>query len=123
MTDFILPRLPKSLQYYYIEFGRNVGLALIGALAAIVFIVLFERGSDTIQGHALLAVTNVTQQVGNNGSAETVFTVTTPDGTSATILTQSPAVIRDTGATLCAEQLRAADGTLRWEASITSACQ
>ncbi len=123
MTDFILPRLPKSLQGMYIEYGRNALLGLIAVICAVVFIALYERSADKVEAYSMLEVTAVTQEIGNNRSPETVYTVRTPEGTEQLIRTQSPAVIRDTGATICAELLRSSDGSARWEATPSSACK
>ncbi len=123
MTDLILPRLPKSLQVLYIDYGRGVVVALAAALGLAVFIGLYEINGDKITRHALLPVVSQEVRTGNNLSPETVFTVTTPEGGTAQFATQSPAVLRDANTVICAEELRASDGTTRWEASPASACQ
>lgn len=122
MTDLILPRLPKSLQILYIDYGRGALIALLAAIGLGVFIGLYEVNADKVTRHAMLPVTAVTERTGNNLSLETVFTVTTPSGAPAQIATQSPAILRDAGAVICAEELRASDGTTRWEASPLKTC-
>ena len=123
MTDLILPRLPKSLQAYYIDYGRGVLMALAALLGTVLFITLYEMNNDTVTRHALLPVVSTEIRTGNNLSPETVFTVTTPEGGTAQFATQSPAVLRDAGAVICAEELRASDGRTHWEASPASACR
>lgn len=123
MTDLILPRLPKSLQMLYLDYGRTVLGAMVGLLAIALFIGLYAANADQVTRHAVLTIVNVEQRTGNNLSRETVFTVTTPDGGTVQFATQSPAVLRDAGTVICAEEVLASDGRTRWEASPPNACR
>lgn len=123
MSDLILPRLPKSLQGIYIEYGRGLLLFMFGVLAVTVFIGMYELKADKVTRHVFLPVVKKEERTGNNLSPETVFTVTTPDGGTAQFATQSPAVLRDAGAQICAEELRAKNGRTHWEASPAKTCQ
>lgn len=123
MTDLILPRLPKSLQILYIDYGRGVLMALGGVLALVVFIGLYEMNGEKVTRHAMLPVIDRLEHIADNRSPETLFTVRTPTGGTAQLATQSPAILRDARAMICAEELRASDGTTHWEASPRKTCE
>ena len=123
MSDLILPRLPKSLQMLYIEYGRGLMVALCAGLVLLVFIGVYEIRKDKVIRTALLPIVAQDVRTGDNRSSETLFTVTPPEGGTAIIATQSAAILRDTGAMICAEELRSRDGQTRWEASPMNNCR
>ncbi|MEP4198094.1 MAG: hypothetical protein ABJL99_20905 [Aliishimia sp.] len=122
MTSFVIKFLPKSLHYAYFEYGRGLLLALVGVIAVVAFIAIYESGADDIEGYTRLPVTSMTEQVGANQSAEWAYTVTTPAGDSVILLTQSASVVNQTDLEICAEQRRSKDGTLFFEAALAHMC-
>ena len=123
MSDLLLPRLPKSLQMLYIDYGRGLMVALGAGLVLLLFIAVYEFRKDRVIRTAFLPVLMKEERAGDNRSMETLFTVTRPEGGTARFTTQSAAILRDAGPVICAEELRSRDGQTRWEASPINNCR